>query len=63
MVGMIWPEDRHLHTRTPREIELACPSCGHCWYADGHLEYGWGVPDSEDDAICPACGGPEGEAA
>jgi hypothetical protein len=45
------------------EVELACPPCGHCWWVDCREQRGrWLVAD-EDDAICPACGGTEGEAA
>jgi hypothetical protein len=33
---VIWAEDRHLHRPGQvEERELACPPCGHCWYADG----------------------------
>ena len=59
---MIWPEDMHLHRRgSVEEIELACPACGHCWYADAHREYGFVELESEDDLYCPVCG-VEGEA-
>lgn len=53
---MIPPEDMHLHRRTPEELELACPCCGHCWWADGWREYGLWVATRQDDLYCPACG-------
>jgi len=39
------------------EVELACPSCGHCWWADC-LEgrFGQPTPEDEADAYCPCCG-------
>ena len=45
-----------------REVELACPACGHCWWADCLEDrFGRPLPESEDDAYCPCCG-VEGEA-
>jgi hypothetical protein len=56
-----WPEDRHLHRRSPvEERELECPSCGHSWWTDGREEYGVWFPSSSD-LYCPCCG-VEGEA-
>jgi hypothetical protein len=53
---MIWAEDRYLHGPDDEERELACPACGHCWYADGREEYGVWFPADEDSAYCPRCG-------
>jgi DNA-directed RNA polymerase subunit RPC12/RpoP len=47
---------------TVEERELACPSCGHCWYADCREDrFGWLSPEDEGDVYCPVCG-VEGEA-
>jgi hypothetical protein len=55
---IIWAEDRYLHRPGPvdEERELACPACGHCWYADGGEEYGVWFPADEESAYCPRCG-------
>lgn len=44
------------------EVELACPFCGHCWWADCvEGRFGRWTPADEGDAYCPCCG-VEGEA-
>jgi hypothetical protein len=52
-------KERILVARHPgpvKERELACPACGHCWYADGREEYGVWFPADEESAYCPRCG-------